>query len=1182
MPEEQKDLRAYILGEIIDEKERQAVEERLMTDEDFFRKLSLVEENLIQEYADGNLTAAERAKFEKRFPASEENRQKVRFARALRKYVDETETLKVERRESRSIFDSLKAFFQPPITAAFALLLILSVGGFFIWKSFRTNEQESLIALNKAYRAERPLESRITGLDYAPAKNTRGADDKTDKVELELAKTLALKSVSENPSAENLHALGKVYLTQKLFDEAIEQFQKSLAIAPQNPAVHNDLGVAFMEKAQLLSEGKLENLSDALKEFKKALELNPAFTDALFNKAVCLELIPMPNQAKTAWSEYLKTDSTSPWADEARRHLEKLDTQSNKELSSAEFEQKFFESYLQKNDDELWRLISRNRELIKLKYLPQRLGMTYVESAGEDRKKTLDALKHLGDLEKDRLEDFFASDLAAFYEKLPEEKIETLKEAYASMRRGYEFCLNGKHSAAIIEFTKASELFISTGNFLEANAICRHFIAYCLYNTDRRKEAIKEFEQVKLFCERHQYKWLQLATSYWLTGWSADSFDFHSSEKAKQEYLNGLKISEKMGDFYYIQKYLQTLATRSRKLGQEKEMMFYLQKLFEISDDPVVSLRQKFRNYATGLRMLASSDFESLAKEVASEELNLANESGENFYITTAYIDSGIVQTQADNFSEAKEMLSKARKTAEFINEKSQKEDLLADIFLKTGNLESKKNNYEEAVKYYDESLKIVEAQQSPTLLYELSKQRLAAYQHLGNDDEVGKQIPEVLRIAEKYRAEILEEKERNSFFDNEQTVYDIAIEHELRSSDTKKAFDYSEKSNSRSLLDWLHKGINKSDTNNEIVFNESTDPFTIEEIQARMPSEVQILQYTILEKKILLWIITKETVNVVSSEIKSQELDEKVKNYLNLIQSLKAENQSRAKTLGRELYNILITPILPYLDKNKEICLIPNKSLFQMPFAALVSPGEDYFVTEFDFFYVPSASVFILCTENASKKQPLADERFLGIGNPSFNRKKFPDLQQLPISEKEVDEISSFYQNPKILPPKQSTKKSVTDIYRNFEVIHFAGHYIVQHSSPLTSGLVLADDGDNSSVLTNYELAGDNLANAKLVVLSACQTGVEGYYSGEGLIGLSRTFLASGVPLVIASQWKVDSDAAAELMENFHRYRRQKNFPTVKALRQAQIDMLKSENKAYSSPYYWAAFAGFGGYTNF
>jgi CHAT domain-containing protein len=75
---------------------------------------------------------------------------------------------------------------------------------------------------------------------------------------------------------------------------------------------------------------------------------------------------------------------------------------------------------------------------------------------------------------------------------------------------------------------------------------------------------------------------------------------------------------------------------------------------------------------------------------------------------------------------------------------------------------------------------------------------------------------------------------------------------------------------------------------------------------------------------------------------------------------------------------------------------------------------------------------------------------------------------------------------------------------------------------------------------------------------------------------------LASGAPLVVASQWQVDSDATAELMKNFHRYRRQEKMPTAAALRYAQIDMLKSDDSHFRMPYFWAAFAVFGGYTEF
>ena len=87
---EQKQLRKYALGKIGEGDERSAIEERIMTDDDYFQKLTMVEEDLIQEYVDENLAPADRANFEKCFLISAENRQKVKFARALRKYVDET------------------------------------------------------------------------------------------------------------------------------------------------------------------------------------------------------------------------------------------------------------------------------------------------------------------------------------------------------------------------------------------------------------------------------------------------------------------------------------------------------------------------------------------------------------------------------------------------------------------------------------------------------------------------------------------------------------------------------------------------------------------------------------------------------------------------------------------------------------------------------------------------------------------------------------------------------------------------------------------------------------------------------------------------------------------------------------------------------------------------------------
>jgi CHAT domain-containing protein len=88
---------------------------------------------------------------------------------------------------------------------------------------------------------------------------------------------------------------------------------------------------------------------------------------------------------------------------------------------------------------------------------------------------------------------------------------------------------------------------------------------------------------------------------------------------------------------------------------------------------------------------------------------------------------------------------------------------------------------------------------------------------------------------------------------------------------------------------------------------------------------------------------------------------------------------------------------------------------------------------------------------------------------------------------------------------------------------------------------------------LQSYEIYGLNLSRPRLVVLSACQTGIEQQYAGEGAVSAARPFQVAGVPIVVATLWPVDSDASAELMANFHRH-----------------------------PYYWAPFLTIGGLSSY
>jgi CHAT domain-containing protein len=204
-------------------------------------------------------------------------------------------------------------------------------------------------------------------------------------------------------------------------------------------------------------------------------------------------------------------------------------------------------------------------------------------------------------------------------------------------------------------------------------------------------------------------------------------------------------------------------------------------------------------------------------------------------------------------------------------------------------------------------------------------------------------------------------------------------------------------------------------------------------------------------------------------------------------------------------------------------------------------------------------------------------------MGNPNFSNKTFPDLPQLPSAEREAKEVASFYQTLPLVG-RAAREDRVKAGMRNADVIHLASHFVTDPRSPMLSKLLLANQNDVTSdgLLEVSEIYEMKLTRARLAVLSACQTGVEKTYEGEGAMSIARSFIAAGVPVVVATLWPVESESTSELMIKFHRYRRFQGLSTVAALRKAQLEMISSPDQTRNTPGAWASFVVVGGYAEF
>ena len=341
----------------------------------------------------------------------------------------------------------------------------------------------------------------------------------------------------------------------------------------------------------------------------------------------------------------------------------------------------------------------------------------------------------------------------------------------------------------------------------------------------------------------------------------------------------------------------------------------------------------------------------------------------------------------------------------------------------------------------------------------------------------------------------------------------------------------------------------------------------------------------------------------------------------------IKAAEEEYAK-VAVKLTRMLLAPIASQIG-SKRLLIVPDGALNYIPFSALPSPKDAETADLFqplgmnhEIVTLPSASILAIMREEIQNRRP-APKMLAVFADPVFNQKdiradvanktnrkrnseslqlnaslKKPSfsrdferaisdagllsgdasgLPRLPFSRREADSIF------KVSPKNLSLKRVDFDASKNqvfnsgldqYRILHFATHGLLNSQHPELSGVVLSLFDETGREVDGFLRLQDiyNLKlSADLVVLSACNTALGRDIKGEGLIGLTRGFMYAGAPRVVASLWKVDDAATAELMSIFYRKMLVENLRPAAALRAAQAEMMKQTR--WKSPYYWAPF---------
>jgi len=289
-------------------------------------------------------------------------------------------------------------------------------------------------------------------------------------------------------------------------------------------------------------------------------------------------------------------------------------------------------------------------------------------------------------------------------------------------------------------------------------------------------------------------------------------------------------------------------------------------------------------------------------------------------------------------------------------------------------------------------------------------------------------------------------------------------------------------------------------------------------------------------------------------------------------------------------LYSVLIESA-GISNSITDLIIIPDGKLAYLPFDALICnipdssrisfSSPEYLVKRFNFVYSYSATLHYDYFRNNSYTNstilafaPDYSGNEVDINEAAYRTRQVArtTLRSLPGAREEVIGLSKQYKSNAFIG-NRATEHEFKQEAGNYGILHLAMHTMMNDSIPMYSKLIFAASTDslNDGFLNTQEIYNLKL-NARLAVLSACNTGSGKMRAGEGVMSMARAFLYAGCPSIVMTLWEVEDKSSAELILNFYRYLF-RGYTKPEALQRSKLDYLAKADPLKSHPYFWMGY---------
>jgi CHAT domain-containing protein len=926
---------------------------------------------------------------------------------------------------------------------------------------------------------------------------------------------------------------------------------------PDDPYLLSDLSALLIEKGRLNSDPY--SFFRAIFSSDKALAIDPFLPEAQFNLGLALGHLFLEGEACKAWDRYLRIDNESEWANEALARCHRSKPRSVGWESAVEQIDSAVRSENQDMVAEVVHKFHRSARLYAEKELIEGWAGTVnsgLEIGTEHHLKIAQAIgdaleKHSGDQMISRL---IASTISAASYKRVE-----LLQGYAAYSEGLRLSERDLDDQALARFEEAAVYLSRIQSPLFYRAELK--AATCLFYMGKPDLSLARLIDLSSRFKPNQYPTL-MGEVLWIQGLSYSKLaDFPAAFRvynAAQKLFVATDEKENVAFINFL------LAENLRYQGQPRRALLFLSEALKTIGTMGMS-RWYHNSLLDGAEIALKEGLPEVALHFQNEMIEESLRGRDPITIAESLLRRARTFVKLGTARAAILDIDNAQRWATRVESKVRRGNLEADIAMISSDLKCAQQDTAGAVSLLASAIQEAKVHGRVFRLPDLFEAEGYAYLAAGRSNLAEQSFRSALDELILQRRNLAEYDLRASYFERSQKLFDALMRIELRQNKSAETFSLAEEAKSRTLLDVLHAA-----------------PLSQSGIRNELPQKTAILEYVIMEDRLLIFVLSRERFRLIEVPIAEDVLRAEVQAFAKTIRALDKTNE---KKLAKNLHRLLILPALPLIKDAKYLVLVPSQFLCAMPYAALVNPSTNrYLIEDVSIAFSPSATSFIFLSkiERRLRRKPVG--KILVVSDPSFDRSQFPNLIRLEGAKAEGFALRSLG-GVKVLAGNSATPKKFSLLAPRYSTVHVAAHLRLNNQLASQSALILAPEVASqlgqagAGLLLARDVYRLKFSKTRLVVLAACN-GAEGPISrGEGSDSLERAFVGAGVPTVVASLWEVSDSSAVEFFIRFHqRIREGESVPG--ALRSAQLSFLHDSAEAKSSSSLWAGFRAFGGFS--